>query len=250
MIKRKISDGTADLGSAASDGYLARQELTSFPGREQSVADYWRVLQKRKWTIISAMVIVVTVAGVFMLRMTPRYDAVARISIAEQRSNPLNFKDNQDEASGNQQESIDTQIKIMQSDTMAELVIQKLGLDRRPLFAGAAITETSGGIAISGSSAQDRAREDSLIHKLQANLKVQQVPGTSIIEIKLSSPDPSLAAEMANAVTSNFIEQNIKARYESTMRAADWLSKQLADLQIKVQTSQTALLTYQKETGL
>src|ERR1019366_6731178 len=41
-----------------------------------------------------------------------------------------------------------------------------------------------------------------------------------------------------------------KARYDSTMQAADWLSKQLADLQIKVETSQTKLIEYQKENGI
>ena len=34
------------------------------------------------------------------------------------------------------------------------------------------------------------------------------------------------------------------------MQAADWLSKQLADLQIKVETSQSKLIEYQKEHGI
>lgn len=88
------------------------------------------------------------------------------------------------------------------------------------------------------------------MQKFRDNLRVQQVPNTAIVEIKYSSPDPDLAVEIANATAQSFIEQNIKARYDSTMQAADWLSKQLADLQIKVETSQTKLIEYQKENGI
>ena len=40
---------------------------------------------------------------------------------------------------------------------------------------------------------------------------------------------------------------NFKTRFESTMQASDWLSKQLVDLQMKVETSQEKLVQYQKE---
>jgi succinoglycan biosynthesis transport protein ExoP len=50
-----------------------------------------------------------------------------------------------------------------------------------------------------------------------------------------------------NAVANTYIEQNFKTRFESTMQASDWLSRQLVDLQMKVETSQEKLVKYQKE---
>ena len=76
---------------------------------------------------------------------------------------------------------------------------------------------------------------------------MQQLPDTLLIEIKYSDPDPSLAADIANAISAIFIEQNVKSRYDSTMQAADWLSKQLADLQIKMESSQAKLIQYQEQ---
>ena len=173
------------------------------------------------------------------------------ITIFPRASNPLNIK-NSDNSQGNGDQQLDlyTQVKILQSPTMAELVIHRLNLDALPEFAGKAQTQTSGGIAISESPTQDRARQEQLIRKFQANLKVLQVPNTSLINIKYSDPDPSLAAQIANAITATFIEQNVKSRYDSTMQAADWLSKQLADLQIKVESSQAKLVQYQREHGI
>jgi polysaccharide biosynthesis transport protein len=44
-----------------------------------------------------------------------------------------------------------------------------------------------------------------------------------------------------------YTENNFKSRFDSTMQASDWLSKQLVDLQMKVETSQEKLVRYQRE---
>jgi len=248
---RILAERAAEPANHDSRRLMSLQDLYALPTHSQSIADYWRILQKRRLTIFVSMTVVVIAAGLISLRMTPIYDAAARISIQQQSSNGLNLKDNESSQSfGNPQQNIDTEIKILQSETLAQAVIKRLGLDRRPEFAGKAQAKTSGGIAVSESSLQERSRQDVLIRRFSQNLKVQQVPATSLIEIKYSSTDSALATEIANTVATTFIEQNIKARYDSTMQAADWLSKQLADLQIKVETSQTKLVNYEKENGI
>jgi len=224
------------------------QDVDGFAAREHSLSDYWRILQKRKWTVILAVVVVVTMATLVTLRMTPIYDAVTRILISPQILSPLNMKENNvSQAEDDQQRDIETKVRILQSDTMAELVIRRLNLDTHSEFAGKSQTQSSGGIVVSDSAAEESARQEQLIRKFQGSLKVQQVPDTSLIEIRYSDPNASLAADAANATADTFIEQNVKSRYDSTMQAADWLSKQLADLQIKMESSQVKLVQYQKE---
>jgi succinoglycan biosynthesis transport protein ExoP len=249
MESRRFLEGPSELARPDTHRLAELQEMYGTPAREQSLSDYWRILQKRKWTVIVSIVVVFVAAGLISVRMTPIYDAAARIIISQRAPNPLNFKDSDQTSitAGSQQDDIATQLKVMQSETMAELVINRLNLDRRPDFAGKLQTISSGGITVSQSPDQERSRQEQLIRKFLSGLKVQQVPSTSIVEIKYSNPDPSLAAEIANTITSTYIEQNIKARYDSTMQAADWLSKQLADLQIKMETSQAKLVQYQKE---
>lgn len=251
MDAGRLLEGPSELARHDSLRLANLQEMYGLPVRERSLTDYWRILRKRKWTVIVSVVVVFISAALISLHMTPIYDAVTRIMISQRASNPLNLKGNDNSPGGDdQQQDIDTQVKILQSDTMAELVIHRLNLDARSEFAGKAQTQSSGGIAVSESPLQERARQEQLIHKLQSDLKVQQVPNTSLVEIKYSDPNPMLAAEIANAITATFIEQNVKARYDSTMQAADWLSKQLADLQIKVESSQAKLVEYEKEHGI
>ncbi len=56
-----------------------------------------------------------------------------------------------------------------------------------------------------------------------------------------------MAANVVNTLMQTYVENNFKARFESTMQASDWLQKQLVDLQMKVETSQEKLVRYQKE---
>jgi succinoglycan biosynthesis transport protein ExoP len=223
------------------------RELYASPSHDPTISDYWRILAKRKWMILICALVMVIVAGLVSLRITRIYEAAARISTSGQTSNFLNFSDKAQAAdAGSDQFGIDTQVKILQSNTLALLVIRNLGLDKRPEFAGPAASEAKHGV-VSKLSPQDLGREEQLMQEFRENLRVQQIPNTAIVEIKYSSPSPALAAEVANATAESFIEQNIKARYDSTMQAADWLSKQLADLQIKVEVSQAKLVEYQQQ---
>lgn len=249
-FSRKLIDDQLDLAPRESQHLARIRELYASTSHEPTISDYWRILAKRKWMILVCALVMVIVAGLVSLRITPIYEAAARVSIAGQTSNFLNFSDKAQTAdAGGDQFSIDTQVKILQSNTLALLVIRNLGLDKRPEFAGAAASEAKHGV-VSKLSLQDLGREEQLMQEFRGNLRVEQVPNTAIVEIKYSSPDPALAAEVANATAESFIEQNIKARYDSTMQAADWLSKQLADLQIKVEASQAKLVEYQKENGI
>jgi succinoglycan biosynthesis transport protein ExoP len=252
MGSTKLPESTSELAPPDWTAITTVQDMYGLSSRERTLGDYWRILRKRKWTLIVSLVVVVTAAALISLRMTPIYDAVARISISTQASSILNFKGNQQYSEPNNEDQgmlIATQVNILQSNSLALLVIHNLGLNNRSEFAGKD-RPTTGGVPVSGSSPETLGREDQLIGAFHSNLNVLPVPNTAIIEIKYSSPDPRLAAEVANATANTFIEQNIKARFDSTMQAADWLSKQLADLQIKVETSQTRLIEYQKEHGI
>jgi succinoglycan biosynthesis transport protein ExoP len=56
-----------------------------------------------------------------------------------------------------------------------------------------------------------------------------------------------LATEIANALVRTFVEENFRTKYESVTQTSVWLSTELADLQMKVQTSEEKLVRYQKD---
>jgi len=249
MSSGKILDQTSELTVQDPRRAINPPQLQALSSSaELGLGDYWRILVKRKWTVITFVIVIVTAALIVSWRMTPIYDGVARINWSRQM--PNFFKDDASQGAvenGNDPLSLETQIRILQSDFLALQVIKNLGLDKQPEFAGKYAVKTSGGLAISDSPQEQLEREDMLIRLLHGNMRIMQVGNTSLIEIRYSNPSPQMAAQVANAIGNAYIEQNIRAKFDSTMQAANLLSKQLADLQIKMETSEAKAVEYQKQ---
>lgn len=208
--------------------------------------NYWLVLRKRKWAVLATLVVVVTLATIVSFRTRPIYDAFAKIEINQPNSDALlGFKDvgagvSPDYYSESQFE-VATQVNILHSGTIALQVIKALNLDSSaPEINGKPVAARP----------PDRSEEAGQIARFQASLHVVPLPETRLVEIRYSDPDPQMAATVVNTLVQTFIEENIKAKFDSTMQASEWLSKQLGDLQLKVETSQEKILRYQKENGM
>src|SRR3546814_4788177 len=68
--------------------------------------------------------------------------------------------------------------------------------------------------------------------------------------IAFTSPDPALAARIANTYTSEFIKSNLQRKFNSTSYARDFLSQQLGEAKAKLEQSERDLNTYAREVGL
>ena len=207
--------------------------------------EYVRVLIKSKWVVVITVLLFVSVVTISTLRTTPIYEAVGSIAINKMDPVTFNLKDSSSSIDYYDPADMDTEVRILKSDLLALQVIRQLNLDKPP---EAAKNKTASSLELTTDSMQpDSARTSSALSDFKNNLQVSLVPNTRIIEIRYRSPDKNLAARAVNTLANTYVEQNFKTRFESTMQASDWLSKQLVDLQIKVETSQEKLVKYQKE---
>src|SRR6202521_2903875 len=215
------------------------------PSPESTLREYLRVLLKRKWMVTAVVVGIFMAVALASLRQTPVYEAASQIVINKADSNLVTFKDSVPVVDYYDQSDLDTEVRILQSDLMALQVIRQLNLDKRPEFGGQADQKQPN---LVGDPLQtDSNRTSALLGSFRGNLHVTLIPNTRIIEIHYTSTDPQLAASVVNTLAATYVEQNFKTKFESTMQASDWLSKQLVDLQMKVETSQEKLVRYQKE---
>lgn len=222
---------------------------TDLPAQESTLGEYLRVLIKRKWVVLSAVIVIFSVVAIASLKMTPVYEASGSIAINKPDST-LNFKDSAAFSIDYYDPTeLDTEVKILQSDLLALQVIRELNLDRRPEYGGArTASNLPSSIDLAPDPLQtDSARASAALGAFKGSLKVDLAPNSRIIEIHFRSPDKQMAANVVNTLMQTYVENNFKARFESTMQASDWLSKQLVDLQMKVETSQEKLVRYQKE---
>src|SRR5712692_9645231 len=220
----------------------------ALPLQDSVLREYIRVLIKRKWVVIGSVAIIFGVVAIATLRSTRIYDAGGSISIGKVDPMMFNLKESAN-SSVDYYDSTDleTEASILRSDLLALQVIRQLNLDKRPEFGGSVETPTTSLGLTTDELQPDSDRTSASLGAFKGSLRVSVRPNNRIIDIHYRSADKDLAARVVNTLIHTYIEQNFKTRFESTMQASDWLSKQLVDLQIKVETSQEKLVKYQKE---
>jgi capsular exopolysaccharide synthesis family protein len=220
-----------------------------------SLWDYWPIVLRHKWTILSAMLVAVVVGAVVSFSTTPIYEAVGRVVINREGADTAGLKTTDAGGSDSYDDymvAMDTQTHVLQSDAIAKLVIRRLSLDSDPAFAGKGAAQVSG--TPESATAQTRYiephREAALVAKFHGSLQINSIPRTRLLEIRFSSSDPVLAAKAVNTLIDTYIEQNYKTHLDATTRTSDWLTQQLSELQMRVEESQEKLVRYQKEHGI
>jgi capsular exopolysaccharide synthesis family protein len=218
------------------------------PAQDSVLREYLRVLIKRKLVVLSCLVLIFLVVLIATLRTTPIYEAAGTIAINKLDPGLINFKDSAAASDYYDPTDLDTEVKILRSDLLALQVIKQLNLDKRAEFGGSGEMPSPNSLALKTNQLDSNsARISGLLGAFHGSLRVTLQPNTRVIEIRYASPNKELAAAVVNTLVSTYIEQNFKTKYESTMQASDWLSRQLVDLQMKVETSQEKLVRYQKE---
>lgn len=212
-----------------------------------TLREIWRVLRKRKLLVLGCLGGMVALAGMVSALLPKRYEAVARVLVNPQDSNALGLDPMEVVAGAGLSNDIvqQTQVRVLQSDPLAWDVIKRLRLDQSNDFAGK--LTTARGEAFERVSA---ARKVLMLMAFHAALHVDAVPKTELIEVRFRARDPQIAANVANDLTSAYIERTFRTRYEATMQASDWLSKQLDDLKKNVEASQQRFTEYQKKSGI
>jgi polysaccharide biosynthesis transport protein len=210
--------------------------------REPHLLDYLMVLRKHQWLVLSFLVTVVTVVTIATYRMQPVYEATTRIQIDQDNTNILPFSATDPYSVAQDLDTyIETQSKIMTSQTLGEMTVKSLQLDHDPAFGGQPVSSnTIEEVKPSNGSASPA------LGAFLGGLSVRRVPNSRLLDITFATTNPQMAAKAVNAHIANFIEQNFTSRYEATTQASNWLARQLDDLKAKVERSEEARIAYER----
>ena len=232
------SNGAVELLSMQSR--LPAWELSP---REPHLYDYLLILRKHQWLILSFMLAVVTIVAIATFRMRPVYVATARIEMDRENANILPFQGSDSyDFMMDLENNIETQSKILTSETLALQTIRNSGLTARPEFSSP--DGPSEAVAIGSLANQKRPPE---LAGFLGSLSVKRVPNSRLMDVSFESTDPQLAARVVNAHIATYIEQNFRSRYDATTRATSWLTDQLEELKVKVQRAEDARIAYERQ---
>src|SRR5579863_6033975 len=93
--------------------------------RDPNLLDYFIILRKHQWMILTFLLTVVTIVTIASFKMKPVYVASARVEVDRESYNTLPFQDNDSfDMSVDLDNYIETQIKILESETLAMQTIK------------------------------------------------------------------------------------------------------------------------------
>lgn len=249
----------AELRLDESFLHLAERDFTW----EQAV----RVLRKNaRLTIVVAGTL--TLGAILLaLSMKDVYQPVARLEIVPLNSGIKTLQETE-ESQATDQDYLETQSQILRSDALAMSVIRELHLDKSPEFASKeAQTSPTPQPQDAEQERSGRSKDTSFLQEqfelvdrtpaesaalevFRQHLTINRVRNSRLVEVSFQSHDPRLAQSVTNTLITQFMDQNYRHRYASTMRASEWLSSQLSDLRQRVQEANQAVSDYQKRYGL
>jgi polysaccharide biosynthesis transport protein len=213
---------------------------------------YLGLALKHRWLILACGLGGLVSGFLVTFTATPIYRATAsiKVDLVAARVVKLDTADSNLEAGGDVRRFYQTQYELLTSRSLAERVASKLDLREdsgfispRPSSSWAKLRRMmfSEKPGEKSNLAQRKAAAASLI---QGGLSIVQAPNSSVVRISFDSPDPTWAQTIANAVAQGFTDANLERRYGSTAYARQFLEEKLAELKVKLEDSEKALVAY------
>lgn len=238
--------------------------------------DYLAVVLKRKWLILSLVVVVTSLVTVQMYRQPPIYEAETMIQI-EQKKGVVKTKElilN----TGNDPTYWNTQLKLLENPQLARQVILALDLQNNPtflegqtnsgflagirrLFFGDKPAQSNAGSSkvavLDGADIKSEELTQEQLERLEpyedilrANLTVEPVDKTSLVTIRYRHSNPEIAQKVADTLAQVFIINDLRRTNQSEMIASENLANQIAELQLKIQQDTDRLISYKKSVNI
>ncbi|HLI34624.1 MAG TPA: exopolysaccharide transport family protein, partial [Terriglobia bacterium] len=237
---------------------LDAQQIVDVSSEEvPHLLDYWAIIKKRRWVVLSCLVIVFATVAIGTLKEKPVYEGKVLIEIDPEPPNVVNFKEVVSVSPVDVSAYLETQYKILKSRSLAERVVEDLQLYRLPEFYRArhlfGLYATDPETHPSASDPNPDPNADyyrNSISYVQNSIDVSPVRRSNLVQVSFDSYSPELAARIANKLSQDYIDQNLQVKWDETIKASKWLSGRLYEMKAKLEKSEDALQAYAQSHGI
>jgi capsular exopolysaccharide synthesis family protein len=199
---------------------------------ELRLSHYVWVLRHHKWKLLAFVIFCVAATLIVSARLIPIYEAVASIDIDRQAPAGIIGQESTRMPTSDADQFLATQIKTIQSDSVLRPVVQRYHLAAHEELATDSKLPTS--------------RVDNAPVKL-SRLKVTRPPNTYLLLISYRSPDPELAANVANAAAESYILHTYNIRFTASAGLSTFMEKQLEELKAQMERSSARLADFERD---
>jgi succinoglycan biosynthesis transport protein ExoP len=249
--------------------------------------DYWRAIRKRIWLVIGIAVLVTTLAAIYMARKPDIFSAKAQVQVDLEQSNQDLAINDRPRISNADPSYFNTQLQLLNSDTLLRRVIKEHNLDTNPEFQkaknegatspwramlkaiglasddsknarkGETTSVPSSSTTVSQDEIAEAVRLAPYVDIIRKNLSVDPVrdsrvtvKDTRLIDVVYTNTDPELAAFVANSIGETFTNLNQEKRGQTSRKTSDFLQTRITDLQSEIQADEIKLVELKKQEGI
>jgi polysaccharide biosynthesis transport protein len=208
---------------------------------EIDLLQYWNVLRDNRWLVAGVVAAVVAVVVVLTLLATPIFRASSLLQIERESLQVVNVEGVIPQEQGYYGDDFyQTQYELLASNSLATRVVQDLNLTGHPYFKP--MLEGVGEEEETATRQQEKQRV--LADMLLGQLEVEPIRNSRLVRINVDSPDPKIAARIANAWGQAYIASSLERRFEASSYARKYLEERLAQLKAKLEDSEKALVRF------
>jgi capsular exopolysaccharide synthesis family protein len=239
------SNLAADPQTRLGGDVAAEPEVATLDGMPVHLR-YWEAVKRWRWIIAGVVAGCLALGLVVTLLMQPLYTAGSRIEISRAQKNITNVPGIEPGTDPYDSEFYDTQYALLRSESLALRVARNLRLASDPAFFAAHGVEI-GDLPKPGTPAAAagvRQREEMAAGLLLANLGINPIRNSSLVNIDYTSQSPTMSAKVANAWPREFIGSTIDRQFATTADARNYLEERLNALRVRLAQSENDLISF------
>jgi capsular exopolysaccharide synthesis family protein len=244
--------------------------------------EYLSVVLKRKWLILSLVVVVTSLVAIQMYRQPTVYRAESTIQIEQKTKNLLKTKEFVINGASDPA-YWGTQLALLESPRIHRKVILALNLQNNPAFIGGQARPSlltavrrmfsrqkpaaapgaaqEGGLGVVDDTPTAMTEAEKLTPEqtakmlnyedaLKANLTIDPIERTNLVKIVYTHTNPDLAMKIADTLALVFIQDNAERETSGSTKSAEQLAKNITELQASIRQKQQEIIAFRMGRGL
>ncbi len=229
----------------------------------------WQTIWRRKWSIMTLVLVVSMVAILVVFSITPIYRAAATLLIEQKSAKVVSIEQVYGlDGAGN--EYLQTQFELLKSRALAERVVRQLNLTTHPefdprqqpeplidfkaLFANfdfnQAVPVTLPEDLEAGVDATEAEIFDEVTREFMQRISIEPQGKSQLVKVQVDMADARMSARAANALANGFIESQLEATMDMSLTATNWMNSRLGELREKLKVAEDRLQAYREAENL
>lgn len=244
MLKQTPRQYTSEIDRPSSDLKSLQQlfsELSAF--------------LRRQFPLIALVFLCsVGIAGAYLATASRRYTSMAQLVIDTRKTQVLQQQSGFGAEAPLDSPTVDSQVEILKSESLASAVVKDARLTEDPEFVGDAggllggISSLLFGKPNPNLSPRDLTRLAAF--RFQDMLYIKRLGLSYVIEIYFTSASPETAARLANALAEAYIVDSLESKYQSSRRAAVWLQDRMKEIRAQASAAERAVNDYKAKNNI